>query len=233
MKKSFSIRFAYFLLVFVVISACLISASFARFSSKNIASDGARVARWGIELATWNTDNANANVFSSSYDGTVSAHNSTDFLVAPGTDNDSTATISIKGNSEVAFKLDFSMNIESDVVVPANVSTNDEDYYPVIFTLTRTKRAGVTDNTVLASGNLLTIKTAFEGLSKAEVSPNTVFDDVYTLTWDYPFEDDGISYKDEADTLLGINAAGSVDNSAEGLSYKIAFDISISATQID
>ncbi len=233
MKKSFSIRFAYFLLVVVVITACLISGAFARFSSKSRASDGARVARWGIEIATWNTDNENASVFSSSYDGTVSAHNSTDFLVAPGTDSDSAATFSIKGNSEVAFKLDFVMNIESDVVVPANVSTNDQDFYPVIFTLTRTKRAGVTENTVLASGNLLAVKTAFEGLSKTEVSPNTVFDDVYTLTWNYPYEDAEISYKDEADTLLGINAAGTVDNSDQGLSYKIAFDISVSATQID
>ncbi len=244
MKKNKMMRLAAILLVAVLLSTCAISGTFAKYVTSATAADTARVAKWGIEIATWNTDDEAATLFSAEYDDTVAAYNKTDLLVAPGTKNSNTAKFSIKGTPEVDFKLDFLMTVEKDVVVPAGEyldwttgnSTTDKftvgaDYYPIVFTLTQTKTKGSESTTVLATGNLAAIKAKFDDLSQATVKANQAFDEEYTLTWVWDFDDSGKGTNDKADTLLGNHAAGLATD--EGVETTLKYQISITATQID
>ncbi len=246
-------RLASGLFVAVLLSTCAISGTFAKYVTSATANDTARVAKWGIEIATWNTDNASATLFSADYDTTVTASNGTDLLVAPGTDNTNAATFSIKGTPEVDFKLDFVMNITSDVVVPngtyldwttgnsttdtfevtdTNKGYNDiTGYYPVVFTLTQTKTKGAVTTTQIATGDLLDIKTAFDALSQTKVEANTALDEEWTLTWVWDFDNTGAGTNDKADTLLGNKAAGIATDAT--VSTQLTYNISITATQID
>lgn len=118
----------------------------------------------------------------------------------------------------------------------------DADYYPVVFTLTQTKAA--TDDAPVADpikGSLTEIKTALaEQFAAADYAPNTVLDAEFTLTWEWAFEKivgegDAAAADpiiDAADTFLGNIAAGVVE-APEGASVTLAFDLTITATQID
>ncbi len=252
MKKNKFMRLASILLVLTLLTTCGISGTFAKYVTSATASDTARVAKWGVEIATWNTDKEDASVFATSYetDNQTVVSSDTDKLVAPGTKNETGVVFSIKGTPEVDFKLDFVMNVTSDVVVPAgdyldwttgnsttDTFTVDADYYPVVFTLTQTKSAEKnfdTDNPsgkVIATGNLETIQTEFNKLSKATVEANTELDEEWTLTWAWDFDANGAGTNDKADTLLGNKAAGIATD--EGVKTTLTYDISITATQID
>ncbi len=240
-----NMKLACLLLALVLVTSCMVGGSFAKYVTSATANDAARVAKWGIEIATWNTDAEKATLFSADYDTTVTASNGTDLLVAPGTKNTNTATFSIKGTPEVDFKLDFVMNVTNDVVVPkgdyldwttGNSTTDtfkvENDYHPVVFTLTQTKTtASALKLDAPVTGNLADIKAAFEKLSQATVNANTALDEEWTLTWVYDFDANGAGTNDKADTLLGNNAAGIASDA--DVSTQLTYDISITATQID
>lgn len=48
MRKSKSMRMASGLLVVTMLSTCMISGTFARYTTQDNASDTARVAKWGV-----------------------------------------------------------------------------------------------------------------------------------------------------------------------------------------
>jgi len=219
MKKNKMMRLASALLVAVLLTTSVISGTYAKYVTKADGSDTARVAKWGVEVKV-----GGSNLFSEEYeDGnkTVVSVNS-DHVVAPGTKNDKGVTFSIKGEPEVAVKVDVKVtgttgdkikevflkagtyadmttgNDENDTFVFA------EDYYPVVFTLTN----GAGDE--LAKGKLSEIETYLEGLS-GEYDPNenlstvlgTNVDGDYKLTWAWDFPTTENIERDQKDTLLG------------------------------
>lgn len=259
MKKNTMMRIASFLLIAVLLSTSAISGTYAKYVTSDNGSDSARVAKWGVTVTV------KGSLFSNSYKDapttytlneavdtiTVQAYTESDNLVAPGTKNEDGMTFVLTGTPEVDTKIEIAIKAEKDVKLPAgtyddwttgdttDTFTLDNDYYPVVFTLTN--GSGVE----LAKGNLATIETYLEGLSKtyhtntdlSKISTNT--DGTYKLTWAWAFDGaqtlNGKSFTekqvDQADTYLG-NVAATLISDATAVT-DISFEISITATQVD
>ena len=245
MKKITTMRIASILLIAVLMTTCAISGTFAKYVTTDNGTDSARVAKWGVQVQIANDLNLfgesyvkdDQNVTNVNFTNTVEVNTAGTNLVAPGTKN--TITFTISGAPEVAVDVAVVMNVRSDVVIPrgtdikqgnpndtdeanANANTLGDDYTPVVFTL---KKSG---DTTIATGTLTQIKAGLESLS-AKYGPNTTLNETYTLSWEWAFEGEGVN--DAADTYLGNVAAGLVDD--DDTSTAIAFDFSITVTQID
>ena len=118
MKKNKMMRAASGLLVATLLTTSIISGTFAKYVTSDSASDTARVAKWGVVAtvsgdlfgATYSAvENGNSIITHSTNGGTVSsgvnASDPSDFVVAPGTKNDTGMTISVSGTPEVATKV--------------------------------------------------------------------------------------------------------------------------------
>ena len=109
MRKSKSMRLASGLLVVTMLSTCMISGTFARYTTQDVARDTARVAKWGVELqvagdlySTNYSALAGDNVAQTdSNNATVSSYNEAN-LVAPGTKNEKGLVFSLNGQPEVS-----------------------------------------------------------------------------------------------------------------------------------
>lgn len=250
MKKNTMMRLASFLLVAVLISTSAISGTYAKYVTADSGMDNARVAKWGV------TATVEGSLFEPAYKDapttytakeamdtiTVQSSDKAD-VVAPGTKNETGMTFVLTGTPEVDTKVDIVVTASGDVKLPAGTYSDyttgdaddtfklDEDYYPVVFTLSN--GAGKT----LKSGKLTEIATYLNGLSKtyhtnknlAEIATDT--DGTYKLTWEWDFDANGTGVNDKADTYLGNVAAGLVANG--NAVTAISFDISITVTQID
>ena len=102
------------LLVLVLLTTCVIGTTLARYTTADSASDTARVAKWGIELAVGgnlfgtnyaeNSTNEGANQIMAGTSQSVSAFDGND-VVAPGTKNDVGFKVDVKGQPEVSYKM--------------------------------------------------------------------------------------------------------------------------------
>lgn len=80
MKKNTMMRIASVLMIAVLITTCVISATFAKYTTSTTGNDNARVAYWGFEApATFDFE-----LFANEYDGTVVSADDEN-VVAPGT----------------------------------------------------------------------------------------------------------------------------------------------------
>ena len=251
--KNTMMRIASILMVVALLTACVISGTFAKYVTSTSAEDTARVAKWGIVITKtgdglfkdkYETDETGNDAYTGTY--TVEAQvaegaEEADNVVAPGTTNaDDPLTFSISGTPEVAVRVVYTFaDGFKEVKLPQGeyrdytVSDPDakftlsEDYYPVVFTL----KEGTGDNaTTIATGKLADIITAVEAAA-AEYAPGTEFNTSFTLTWEWDFDDNGAGTNDKADTLLGNIAAGVA--TVEGAVTEINFNIAITVTQID
>lgn len=127
MRKSKSMRMASGLLVVTMLSTCMISGTFARYTTTANASDTARVAKWGVTATvsgslfgsyytahTGTTDDDKMSIVSTD---SVAAFNGTDDIVAPGTKSNQGLVLHMAGQPEVAT----TVNIDVD-------TTEDSDY---------------------------------------------------------------------------------------------------------
>ncbi|MBQ8403328.1 MAG: hypothetical protein IJX55_02750 [Clostridia bacterium] len=231
MKKNVMMRMASCLLVAVLLTTCVISGTFAKYTTTADASDEARVAKWGVEITT----DSDLGLFSETYEiatATNAADNSAitnsvavsstgTNVVAPGTSG--SVNFSISGTPEVAVNVKVEMTVNKDVKISKSTTGVEltEDYCPVVFTLTKD---GTTD--ALATGTLTDIKTAMEELS-ANYAPNTNLEATYTLSWEWAFNGNN----DIADTYLGNVAAGTVTDA--NVETGIEFNFTITVTQVD
>ncbi len=250
MKKNRTMRLASCLLVLTLITTSILSGTFAKYVTSGSANDSARVAKFGVVIAssgslfgTQYVDATGGNTPGST-NLTVSASEN---VVAPGTQNDTGLTIGITGTPEVKVHVDFAVTGVQDVFLAAKENlpdmttadtadtfNNAAAYYPVVYTLKR-------GSTVLASGTLADIETYLEGNSitndyAAGTNLSTAIGTL-TLTWAWAFEDS----KDKQDTLLGDLAAETTlapapnPALAAGTDYNLgtAATITVTVTQID
>ena len=110
MKNNKNLKVACGLLALVLLTTSVIGTTLARYTTADSASDTARVAKWGIELAVGGTlfgtdyaandatENADQIVAATSQSVSGSAN-----VVAPGTKNDVGFRLSIAGTPEVAY----------------------------------------------------------------------------------------------------------------------------------
>lgn len=255
MKKNRMMRLASVLLIMTLLSTSVISGTFAKYVTEASSYDQARVAKWGVTV-TAQGDAMFKNQYSNTENGVTVKSVDNAKVVAPGTSSTEggSATFSINGTPEVTTKVD--VNIDDgfkDIYLKAGTYTDftkvvdyngttplyatftlSNDYYPVKWTLKyKDASENVTDWQTLKTGSLSDIKTFITDYvsgNKATYAPNTNLGAEYQLTWEWKFEQDN-----QADTWLGNMAAGLAYDSvsAEDYSTTIAYNLTITATQID
>ncbi|MBR2460656.1 MAG: hypothetical protein IKB34_05460 [Clostridia bacterium] len=113
MKKNVFLKLASALLVLCLASTCAIGTTFAKYTTADKASDTARVAKWGITVATsgslFGTDYA-SNSAGTDADSIVASStnvNSSNVwnIVAPGTKNEAGFQVKLSGTPEVAYNV--------------------------------------------------------------------------------------------------------------------------------
>ena len=239
MKKNKFLKLASGLLVLCLLTTCVISTTFAKYTTSGSANDTARVAKWGVEITQLveSDEKAFATEYDNGTDVTVQS-STTDKLVAPGTDG-TLVQFKITGTPEVAYGLDFNFT-STDVVLAAGTykdwTTADAtdtftatEYHPVKFTVNKNGTDVKTDISLAA------LETYILGLD-ATYDANDPIDDTYIITWEWTYNVDAAA--DKADTLLGNIAADKATYGAgmtEGTDYNLTIDfaLTITATQID
>lgn len=236
MKKNIAMRLASGLMLSCLLSTCVISGTFAKYTTSDDAKDSARVAKWGVTVTTEGA------LFSETYamDATTGTDDLTDAIsvkvvtagtnvVAPGTKNEDGMTFTLTGTPEVDVNVTVEIAID-DIMLAAgtyadptdgegNFEITGDGYYPVEFTLTNGAGATLVD-----AGTLAEVKDELEKLggnydtntNLAELNSNT--DGTYKLTWAWAFNGN-----DAADTYLANQLP--LD--------EISFEIKITVTQID
>lgn len=251
MKKNHTMRAATLLLVLTLITSCFVGGTFAKYTTQIAGSDTARVAKFGVELAT------DSDMFDKEYDGTGAISvQSVDNVIAPGTKGDA-AIFTVSGVPEVDVQVTISLDGKDNanpmtmVTLPAgdykdwtdvtdpNLEYNlAADYKPVLWTLTKNGTAVTGCENV----NLDVINTYLEDTlsDKYEVESAEFANIVgaYALSWNWDFDaDDNINtvdVTDKYDTTLGQIAAGVED--ATGLTGYVAnesFNFYMRVEQVD
>lgn len=229
MEKNRMMRLASALLILTLLTTCMISGTFAKYTTKAEGSDTARVAKWGVTVST-HTD-----LFATSYTGVDGSNGkvtvkSTDDnkLVAPGTTGTGLGVTS-GGAPEVSYemkiKLDNTAKMPSLKYTPKDAA-NASIYEPVKFS--------VLNDTTLIKGDmtLADLITLFDG-TKAIYKYNVADDKYYVdsngdgtidtaislnacpniqIKWEWAFETGADAttkaFNDKLDTILGELASG-------------------------
>lgn len=239
-------RVAGLLLALVLVTSCFVGGTFAKYVTKaGGASNEARVAKWGVTVEA----TGDGEVFSDEYKDptdsktTVKAEaGETNYkLVAPGTKKENVATITLKGQPEVAVKVDYHAVLHL-VGWNYNAGTNPADaefYCPLIFTITvdgtETKVNGLDSNT---ANDLETKVTEIITQLSKEYEPNTNLGTVASghevkVSWEWPFEGGaGTKQTDAKDTYLGDLATVTDTVGHETIPTVYAF-VTATVTQVD
>lgn len=219
MKKNKMMRAASGLLVATLLTTCVISGTFAKYTTESGGSDTARVAKFGVTIT------ANGDTFAKEYatdDSTVSGTIaksviSTDDknVVAPGTSGTLVAS-TINGTPEVAVNV----KREAELTLTGWEDEDSHYYCPIIITVDGTEYAGVNYSSITE------FKAAVEGAIQGDshdYAPGTdlsgIAGDTFDVTWKWPFD----GGDDAKDTALGN----------QGTASTIQLAIKTTVTQID
>lgn len=221
MKKNKIMRFASALLVLAMLTTCVISGTFAKYTTSTAGTDKARVAYWGFDQGA-TTD---INLFDGTYTNVKASGEVDGFsnVVAPGTSKSSTFAFGYTNYKtdkitapEVAYTFTVTPTITGDYdELDANTSFK--------WTLQKTAAPVVKYDTVaellaaikaLSGDNSGTKEYAAGQLPDAFTSA----DETYAIGWEWAFEGN-----DAADTALGNSQT--LEN--------VTFAITITATQVD
>ena len=214
-KKNRSLRVAIGLAVAAMLSMCLVSGTFAKYTTSDDSTDTARVAKFGVTVT--GTDNS---LFSKAYDGTVQSGDDWN-VVAPGTKGQLTA-VALSGTPEVDVK------VTNEATVSLTNWTVDGVYYCPL-------EVKVGDTTL--KGTEYASAAEFEAAIKAAVDGTTATYDAGTalatngcpaISWEWKYDGND----DTKDTKLGDAAAA--DNTADKTSTaKVNISVTTTVTQVD
>ena len=249
-NKHWTLRAAGLLFALVLITSCFVGGTFAKYVTTGGGHESARVAKFGVTMSV-----ANDTAFKKTYetdDATIpaSAHitnsvesSGSENLVAPGTKGSNFVVLSISGTPEVAVNVKIAAEGHDvflkagdypDLTTAAGRDTFHlaADYHPITYTLTKNGAA-----TPVVTGKLDAIIAYLNGLSKNYPANTNLTSEIgeYKLSWEWTFKDDTITYKDQADTLLGAITAGGMTPPLTVGTYGTGVLLTLTATvtQID
>lgn len=231
MKKNNMMRLSALLLVAVLLTTCVISGTWAKYTTNDTASDSATVAKWGIELTVTGDDVL--------YNGDKTGNEvddvkvTTNALAAPGT-YQKLATVELSGTPEVAFEItvDVSLTLtgwaSGEVDDPGTADVNESVYCPLVITVdgtpykidaTNKDTATLEDaiekaiiKAIIGGDGSTNVKT-FDAGDAVPATANEVL-----IDWTWAF-----AGNDELDTVLG-NAASKAT---------IGFSLTVTVEQVD
>lgn len=230
MKKNRMMRLASILLVCVLMTTSVISGTFAKYTTSDTGTDSARVAKWGFEA----TDSSIVldDLFKSAYNGTV---NSTEDVVAPGTENSVKFSFAYDTTDITAPEVDYNFTILAEVSSETSYKALDDNpnFYWTLSGPNELNSQYQTVADLLEAINKLDGQYGTPGKKyEANTLPTTFYGESnqsaaeYEIGWVWAFEtkDEVVGADQDAlDTAMGN--ADALDN--------INITITITATQVD
>ena len=130
MKKNVMMRLSALLLVAVLLTTCVISGTFAKYTTSDFAQDTAKVAKWGIQIEASTPDNKEYNVttgvLATEQDGAVLTSDAQ--LLAPGAGLE-LGYVTISGTADVAVEVLYTATLDlGDAWL-----VEGADYCPLVF----------------------------------------------------------------------------------------------------
>lgn len=237
MKKNRMMRVASCLLVLVLLTTCVISGTFAKYTTFDDAQDSAKVAKWGITL-TVEGDDVLYDDAKSGDEVTGLKVNAKD-LAAPGT-YQKLATVKLTGQPEVAYSITVVVSleleywkVEANEYCPLVFTVKGESYYigkDGIATVDELEEAIEDAIAKVIAGDAAADTTdgtyVVEYLATSNVAPAvpvTANDVLVDWTWAFA---EGTYQTNAKDTALGNNAA-------KGTPATIDFSLAVTVDQID
>ena len=220
MKKGMFPRIAAVMLMLTLLSTCVISGTFAKYTTNGKTSASARVAKWGVFVQS------TSDIFSTEYatddEAAESASIATSVkansaVLAPGTTGNLGA-ITVTGKPEVAVAITYT----ADLTLTGWEDSDGNVYCPIVFNVNGTEYKIDSTNTTLAL-----LESAVEGAIAAytaRYAPGTDLSGVATsenapkLTWTWAFDGND----DVKDTYL-----------ANSESSSISLELNVTITQIN
>lgn len=231
MKKNTMMRYASVLLVAVLLTTCVISGTFAKYTTTNPGAEStAQVAKWGVTIT------ANGKTFAKMYvdsehtgeaEAAAVVAGGEYNVVAPGT-NGSMVAMAITGSPEVDVNVSYAATLTLTGWDDNGTADGGTEYCPIEIKVGETTYVvgtGSKANYVYATNvaDLITkVQTAINGYS-ANYEANTDLSTVNTpaVSWSWPYVGD-----DTNDTKLG-------DAAAVGKAPTIALVVTTTVTQSD
>jgi hypothetical protein len=209
-KKTF--RVGGLLLIACLITAAILSGTFAKYTSTFAGQDTALVAKWDLTIKAGDTEftgdgEQELDLFKHAYDKNIVAGAGDDKIIAPGVDGE--FVLSMTNNSDVAAAIEFSITEEEDnAEVPMEYKVDNGEW--VDFDGLATALDNELDGTLAVGSEEKTVKVLWRW----------AYDDT-AQTGSTP----AITSNDATDTILGKASAASTGRT----SYKL--NIAITATQ--
>lgn len=240
------------LVCLVLIGTAVTSLTMAKFVTNGTSKDGARVAKWGMELTAGSDLSESYGQITEGSESISIIHSSSagKDVLAPGT-RGCLLWFNVSGNPEVAYNIDFEGTFSlGDGYKASERFVRDEndiaiEYFPINITLNTIDVT--TDSNGEKSYDKKTVKTyssysSIETLSndvnaaiKAELDsdnePTQKIDRIYTVEWDWPYEaPDGNTYQTNArDTSLCEAIVGNKENGV----FDVKLSMSLKVSQIN
>ena len=210
MKKVKFLRLASVMLMLCLITTCAISGTFAKYTTNGEVSDTARVAVWGVTVATVTDGDMFAKTYAKDDNTFTLAANSvvgTTDLIAPGTEGTLTS-ISITGTPEVAVRISYDATLTLsgfDAYCPIIIKVGTETYG---ITGIKDANGDVADNEVADVAALKTaVEEAIEDISvdyAAGTDLSTASEPAISWEWAFSGNDDA------KDTALGNTGTATI-----------------------
>ena len=235
-KNNWTMRAAVLMFALVLITSSFVGGTFAKYVASGVASDEARVAKFGVKVNTTGDD-----LFKKEYsaaDGTTTVTSgisvsSTEDVVAPGTSGSLTG-LAVSGTPEVAVKVSYTADLEL-----TNWQDSGNNYYcPLVITINGTSYKGV--DYVSADAFETAVENAIQAHTQIyapnqNLADTAIEDDYINVTWEWPFETTytpaggtavTAELNDIKDTYLG-------DQAATATAAKVTLKLTATVTQID
>ena len=219
MKKNTMMRIASCLLIAVLMTTCVISGTFAKYTTESTGNDDARVAHWGFEAPT----SLDFDLFKNSYTNVLGEDDAD--VVAPGTDASDTFSFVYSQNDadsvekpEVAYTFTVAAAASGDYTL-LDLNPN------FTWTLKKTFANGAATDTPIGGGTFQTVDALINAIENLDGTDDagtelaagnlpTAFengDEVYTIGWNWTFETatDNVAYVVNT-TLSDSTAVGTV-----------------------
>ena len=206
MKQNKILRVSAVLLVLTLLSTCVISGTFAKYTTSASAEDNARVAKWGVEVAATADD-----AFTANDDDTVISLNGVDNVIAPGTDGKLCA-LAISGQPEVSGTITATVDLTLE-----NWLVDGAYYCPLVITVAGTDYVGT--SYASAADFEKDVEDAIVAAIAGDFDALTDLSKDVDVTWKWAFEGND----DVKDTALGKASTPA----------SIAISATVTVTQVD
>ena len=200
-RKNRILRLMWIVLLFTLISTCMMTGTLAKYVTEGSGYDTARVAAWGVEI---NAGLPVGGLFSDTYDADDATYTLTQEsvisaggnVVAPGTEGVMSG-FAITGTPEVACRITVDVNTTTSVLSGWLDASGTAAYEPIEWTLVN----GSTP--IVSGGTFAQLVSALNAIS-FDVPPNVNLAGAgidYAISWEWPFSTSATN--DDNDTNLG------------------------------